>query len=147
MYNQGRPSLPEAMPDFCMVYISTWFANHSCCKTLSWYVCFRFSPLFSRNFQTLWKIFEILPFPEISLDFHPPKFLMTFSFSHRTQILNFPPCFAKIIISPLLSKISPLFSKNSPAFYILYVYFVSPYFDHDVFMHHPMHVLDAPAYT
>ena len=27
----------------------------------------------------------------------------------------------------------------------VYVYFVSPYFDHDAFMHHPMHVLYAPA--
>jgi len=26
------------------------------------------------------------------------------------------------------------------------VYFVSAYFDHDAFMHHPMHVLDAPVY-
>jgi len=25
------------------------------------------------------------------------------------------------------------------------VYFVSPYFHHDAFMHHPMYVLDAPA--
>src|SRR6218665_3869371 len=28
---------------------------------------------------------------------------------------------------------------------MLFVYFVSPYFDHDAFMHHPMHVLDAPV--
>src|SRR6218665_2535674 len=27
----------------------------------------------------------------------------------------------------------------------LSVYFFPPYFDHDAFMHHPMHVLDAPA--
>ena len=40
--------------------------------------CFRFSPLFSKNFQTLRKIFTILPSPEKFLDFHPPKFLMTF---------------------------------------------------------------------
>jgi len=25
------------------------------------------------------------------------------------------------------------------------VFFASPYFDHDAFMHHTMHVLDAPA--
>jgi len=31
-------------------------------------------------------------------------------------------------------------------FYILYVYFVSPYFYHDAFMHHAMHVLDAPVW-
>jgi len=27
------------------------------------------------------------------------------------------------------------------------VYFVFPYFYHDAFMHHPMHVLDAPDYN
>ena len=94
--------------------------------------CFRFPPLFSKNLKILWKIWKILPFPEKISDFHPPKFLMTF-FSHRPQILNFPPILpllvhfppwlAKIIISPLLSQISPLFSENSPAFYILSVYF------------------------
>jgi len=30
---------------------------------------------------------------------------------------------------------------------MLYVFFVSPYFDHDAFMHHTMHVLDAPAWN
>jgi len=29
--------------------------------------------------------------------------------------------------------------------HVLYVYFVSPYFYHDAFMHHPMHLLDAPV--
>jgi len=28
---------------------------------------------------------------------------------------------------------------------MLYMYFVSPYFYHDAFMHHTMHVLDAPG--
>src|SRR6218665_2511483 len=63
---------------------------------------------------------------------------MTF-FSHPPQISNFPsmfpvfvhsPCFRKIIISPLLSKMSPLFSK----IHLLFTYFMcisfSPYFDH-----------------
>jgi len=27
----------------------------------------------------------------------------------------------------------------------VHVYFVSPYFDHDAFMHHTMHILNAPA--
>src|SRR6218665_3551864 len=44
-------------------------------------------PLFSKNFQTMRKILKVLPFPKKFLDFHPPKFLMTFSFfSHRPQI-------------------------------------------------------------
>src|SRR6218665_2461036 len=73
-------------------------------------------------------------------------------FSRQPQISNFPsvfpvsvhfPLFRENYYFPLLSKISPLFLKNSPAFYIFYVF--SPYFDHDAFMHHPMHVLDAPG--
>src|SRR6218665_946068 len=40
-------------------------------------------------------------FPKIFLDFHPPKFLTTF-FSHRLQILNFPPIFAVSIHFPLI---------------------------------------------
>ena len=54
-------------------------------------------------------------------------------------------CFAKIIIFPCFQKCPLLFSKNSTAFYILSVYFLSPYFDRPAFMHHPMHVLDAPG--
>jgi len=38
-----------------------------------------------------------------------------------------------------------MFSKNLPVLNVLYVFFVSPYFDHDAFMHHTMHVLDAPG--
>jgi len=109
-------------------------------------------PLFSKKFQTLWKIFQMLPFPEKFLDFHPPKFLMTF-FSHRLQISNFTPifpvsvhspCFAKIIISTLLSKMPPPCFRKS---HLLFTYFMCisfpPYFNHDAFMHHPMHVLDV----
>src|SRR6218665_2023109 len=69
-------------------------------------------PLFSKNFQTLRKIFTILPFPKKFLDFHPPKFLMTF-FNHRPQISNFPPIFA-------VSVHFPLFREN---------YYFPPYFD------------------
>ena len=76
----------------------------------------------------------MLPFPEQISDFHRPKFLMTF-FSHQPQISNFPSthvfslfyqislCFAKIIISPLLSKISqfpPCFRK----IHLLFTYFM-----------------------
>src|SRR6218665_759730 len=75
--------------------------------------CFRFPPIFPpvsdfplfwKHFQTLKKIFTILPFLEKFLDFHPPKFLMAF-FSHRPQISNFPPFF-------LFKNISPLFREN-----------------------------------
>jgi len=56
---------------------------------------------------------------------------------------TFPPCFAKIILSPLLLQIfPPVLGKFTCFLHALRVY--SPYFDHDAFMHHPMHVLDAP---
>ena len=53
-------------------------------------------PLFSKNFQTLSNIFKILPFPEKFLDFHPPKFLMTFFLviDHKFQISPYFPCFS-----------------------------------------------------
>jgi len=75
-------------------------------------------------------------------------------FSHWPHISNFPPIFAisihfplfrKILNFPLLFQISPGFRKLYVFFYILYVFLVSPYFDHDAFMHHTMHILDAPA--
>jgi len=80
---QGRPFPPETMMHFTP--------------------CFRFPPLFSKNFRTLRKIFKLLPFPEKFIDFHPPKFLKTFFL-----VIEFR-------ISPLFSLfqyISPLFRKN-----------------------------------
>ena len=82
-------------------------------------------------------------------NFFPKQF---FGF-HRPQISNFHPIFPvsvyfpsvsrNLLFSPYFEKCLPLISKNSPVFYILHVHFVSPYFDHDAFMHHPMHVLDS----
>jgi len=80
--------------------------------------CFRFLPYF-RNIFRLWEFFfTILPFPETFLDFHPPKYFWwpVLVIDHKFTISpyfpcfsTFPPCFAKIIISPLLSQISLLF--------------------------------------
>src|SRR6218665_1601642 len=107
-----------------------------------------------------------LTFSRQNFRFSSAKISDDFFFSHRPQILNFPPIFPLLLVStqnflfppfffpfsslpppPRLAKIliSPLFSENSTAFYILSVYFSPPYFGHDAFMHHPMHVLDAPA--
>src|SRR6218665_1890433 len=60
--------------------------------------------------------------------------------------VHFPPCFAKIIIyfPPTLKNSSPVFEKFTCFLYNLCV-FRFPYFDHDAFMHHPMHVLEAPG--
>src|SRR6218665_3374132 len=78
-----------------------------------------------------------------------------FSFSHRPQILNFPPYFASFsTFPPLIGKNShfpPTFANFPPCFQKiqqLFTYFLCifpPYFGHDAFMHHPMHVLDSPA--
>ena len=70
--------------------------------------------------------------------FHPSKFLMPF-FRHRLQIWNFPlfslfyyisPLFRKKYYFPLLFQIPLWFRKLYMFFYILSVFFVSPYFDH-----------------
>src|SRR6218665_2500259 len=104
-----------------------------------------FPPVFV---QTLRKIFIILPFP--------PTFFLVID--HKFRIVPpifefllyflcfsiFPPASRKLLFPPTFSNV-PLFSKNSRVFYMLYVYFVSPYFAHDAFMHHTMHVMDAPA--
>ena len=111
---------------------------------------FQISPLFSRHFWTVWKMSKILPFPDKFTHFHPSKFLTTFFFTHRPQISNsplfslfydiFPPDSRKFAISPLFSKISPpVFQKFNSFLHTLGV-ISPPYFDHDAFMHHPMHV-------
>src|SRR6218665_3833392 len=122
-YLQGRPSPSETMMHFRPL--------------------FQIFPLFSRNFQTLRKMLTILPFPEKFLDFHPPKFLMTFFLviDHKFRI---SPLFPENYSFPLLLQISPCFRQ----IHLLFTYFTCifpPYFDHDAFMHHPMHVLDAPV--
>ena len=70
---------------------------------------------------------QILPFPDKISDFHPPKL---------TKIIRlFPPYF---------HKFPPVFKKFITFLHALCV-ISPPYFDHDAFMHHPMHVLDASA--
>src|SRR6218665_113937 len=114
---------------------------------------FQISPYFRKIFR-LYKIFSILPFPEKFLDFHLPKFLITF-FSSTTNFefpsyfpcfCTFPPCFEKILFPSLLFTISPFCFRK---IHLLFTYFLCmsfpTYFDHDAFMHHTMHVLDAPA--
>jgi len=83
--------------------------------------CFRF-PLFSKKIQIVWKIFSIL---------------LCFS--------TFPPVKRKLLFPPYFTKFPPCFTK----IHLLFTYFLCisfpPCFDHDAFMHRPMHVLDAPA--
>src|SRR6218665_1145156 len=58
--------------------------------------------------------------------------------------VHFPPVSRKFIFPPTLKNVPPVFEKFTCS-YILSVHFVFPCFDHDAFMHHPMHVLDAPV--
>src|SRR6218665_2900666 len=79
-------------------------------RTLGWtnYIYNPDRGVHQKNVRTFWKIFTILPFPEKFLDFHPPKFLMTFFyfflFSHRPQIFNFHPIFPVSIHFPPVSR-------------------------------------------
>ena len=107
------------------------------------------SPYFQKNFR-LWGKFSQFSFSRKISCFSSNEISDDLFFSHRPQISNFPLIFAVSVHFPLfrdktptLTNFPPLFYTNSPALYILYVYFVSPYFYHDAFMHHPMHVLDA----
>ena len=91
-------------------------------------------------------------FPENSR-FHPPKFLTTF-FSHSPHISNFPPIFpvsihfhlyfGKFSFSPTFDKFPSDFVKFTCFTYFLCI--LPPYFYHDAFMHHTMHILDASDY-
>src|SRR6218665_903622 len=82
-------------------------------------------PLFPKKCLTPWKISQLfLFFREKFSDFYPPKFLMTFSFSHQPQISNVP-------LFPLFQYISPYFDKIilSPTFinrqiYVFFTYFM-----------------------
>ena len=96
--------------------------------------CFRIIFWLRRKFPKFWKSWNIFRFSaaKISDDF----FIVI---THKFRI---PPIFAMSIHFPPISKklFFPLFSANVHVFYMLYVFFVPPYF-----MHHTMHVLDAPG--
>jgi len=117
--------------------------------------CFRFTPLFSKNFQTLKKIFTIFTIlPKNLFIFIRRNFWWPFFSDRSTKNFEFPPFFLFQNISPLFREnyyFPPIFDKFPPCFtqiHLLFTYFACifpPYFDHDAFMHHPMHVLDAPV--
>src|SRR6218665_2543521 len=104
--------------------------------------CSRFPPYF----LTFWKISKILPYPEKMFRFHPPKFLTTLFYSSTTNF-GFP-LFFLIRENLLFSLTFQNFPLCFPKIQQLFTYFtcISPYFYHDAFMHHPMHVLDAPDF-
>jgi len=118
--------------------------------------CFRFPPISEKFFRLRGKFPQIDLFPKM-FRFSSAKISADLLFIHWLMATNFefPPCFR------CFSTFPPYFEKNYPflptfanilpwfrkftCFDILYVFFVSPYFDYDAFMHHTMHVLDAPG--
>src|SRR6218665_2313593 len=54
-----------------------------------------------------------------------------------------PPISTKLFFPPLTLQMTLCFRQIYVSF-IYFVFFVSPYFYYDAFMHHTMHVLDAP---
>ena len=75
-------------------------------------------------------------------------------FSHRPLISNFPsvfpvsvhfPLFRENYYSPTFKNLPPVLGKFTCFLHALCVFRFPPYFDHDAFIHHPMHVLDAPV--
>ena len=87
-------------------------------------------------------------FPEKFLDFYLSKFLMTiFLVIDQPQISNFPPVSRKLLFPPYFQKFPPVFEKFTCFLHTFCVFRFPPYFDHDAFMHQPMHVLDAPEHT
>jgi len=113
---------------------------------------FQIPPYFQKNFKTVENFINFIFSRKISR-FSPAIISDDLFLSHRPQILDSPIfpvsvhflLFRKNYYFPLLWKISPCFRK----IHLLFTYFMCisflPYFDHDAFMHHPMHVLDAPA--
>ena len=67
----------------------------------------------------------------------PPKPMMHIAYSpYFYNIYKFHPYFRKMYTFPPISA-------KFMFFCLVYVFFIPPYFDHDAFMHHALHVLDA----
>ena len=114
---------------------------------------FQISPLFQKIFQSMSKKFQISIFREKFL-FYPPKFLMTF-FIHWLKIRTSPyfsalfthfPSVSEIITFPLLFKMSSCFRSISVFSHHLGDFSFPPLLTMmHAFIHHTIHVLDAPA--
>jgi len=80
------------------------------------------------------RVFRVQPHPK---GVHPPKLLMPIAYSPL-----FPQIFYIFTLFPQNYEFTPI-SAKLPVFLNLR-FFASPYFDLDAFMHHVLHVLDAP---
>src|SRR6218665_3189489 len=69
---------------------------------------------------------------------------MNFGFPPILPVLvHFPPDWRKLLFPPTFTNFPPVFGKFTSFLHTFWVF--PPYFDHDAFMVHPMHVLDAPG--
>ena len=104
-------------------YIHTWIDTYTGASIppkamMHFPPCFRFPPLFPKNFLIPWKISQILPFPDFFSIFIRRNFLWPFLvIDHKFWIL---PYFEEIILSPLLLQISPCFRQ----IYVFFTYFM-----------------------
>ena len=98
---------------------------------------FQISPYFRTISQTPSNIFPIFHSPTTFFNFHPSKNFSSPFFSHRLQILNFPPIFA-------FSVRFPIFWRN---YYFPLHRFFPLLWPWCTYMPHTMHVLDAPDLT
>src|SRR6218665_2458579 len=119
--------------------------------------CFRFPPYFRKIFGLSEFFLQFYLFPTNFLTFIRAKISDDLFFSHRPQILfrisplfrcfsTFPPLFREnYSFPPTLTNFPPSFRQINLLFTCFTSISFPPYFDHDAFMHHPMHVLDASA--
>src|SRR6218665_719947 len=117
-------------------------------------LCFRFPPYFRKIFGLSENFYNFTFSRKIS-SLSSAKISDDFFFSHRPQMSNSPLFSLFQYISPLFREnyFPPYFDKFPPCFtqiHLLFTYFtcisLPPYFYHDAFMHHPMHLLDAPGH-
>jgi len=107
---------------------------------------FQISPLFSKNFQTGKFSQKISRFPsakisdDLSFLVIDHKFRISPLFSLFQYISPFS---RKLLFPPTFKNSPPVLEKFTCFLHTLCISF-PPYFDHDAFMHRPMHVLDAP---
>ena len=114
--------------------------------------CFRFHPYFRKISQTPWKTYPNFTFSrkisrfssaKISDDFFSHQMTTSFEFPVFSLFHYISPLFRKkILFSTYFYKIPSVFGKFTCFLHTLCV-FRSPYFDHDAFMHHTTHVLEA----
>src|SRR6218665_1144389 len=103
-------------------------------------------PYFRKTFRLCGKFSKFyLIFPFSSAKISDDLFYFEFP-PYFPYFSTFPPVSRKLLFPPYFEKFPHCF----PKIHLLFTYFMCisfpPYFDHDAFMHHPMHVLDAPGF-